>query len=48
VTAFFDEEDETEIIVIFDDIPNQRNYYLFAFRFDNFLVTDDEFIRTAT
>lgn len=39
----FDEENETEIIVSFDDIPNQRNFYLFAFGFDNYLVTDDEF-----
>lgn len=39
----FDEENETEIIVSFDDIPNERNYYLFAFGFDNYLVTDDEF-----
>ena len=40
---FFDEEKETEVIVTFADIPNQRNYYLFAFGFDNYLVTDDEF-----
>ena len=39
----FDEEKETEVIVTFSDIPNQRNYYLFAFGFDNYLVTDDEF-----
>ncbi|MEM8999912.1 MAG: DUF4249 family protein [Bacteroidota bacterium] len=39
----FDEDSETEIIVTFTDIPNERNYYLFSFGFDNFLVTDDEF-----
>ena len=43
----FDEEDETEIIVTFDDIPNQRNYYLFAFGFNNYLVTDDEFYKNG-
>lgn len=39
----FDAEEETEIIVNFSDIPNERNYYLFAFGFNNYLVTDDEF-----
>ncbi|UJH67633.1 DUF4249 family protein [Allomuricauda sp. SCSIO 65647] len=39
----FDEDEETEVIVTFVDIPDQRNYYLFAFGFDNYLVTDDEF-----
>ena len=39
----FNEDEETEVIVTFSDIPNERNYYLFAFGFDNYLVTDDEF-----
>ncbi len=39
----FDEDEETEVIITFADIPDQRNYYLFAFGFDNYLVTDDEF-----
>ena len=43
----FDEEEETEIIVTFDDIPNERNHYLFAFDFDNYLVTDDEFYQDS-
>ncbi|MEN1783912.1 MAG: DUF4249 family protein [Bacteroidota bacterium] len=38
-----DEDEETEVKVTFADIPNERNYYLFAFGFDNYLVTDDEF-----
>lgn len=39
----FDEEEETEIIVDFADVIGERNYYLFAFGFNNFLVTDDEY-----
>ncbi|MCL6273054.1 DUF4249 domain-containing protein [Muricauda sp. 2012CJ35-5] len=41
----FDEEEETEVKVTFTDIPNQRNYYFFAFGFENFLVVDDEFFQ---
>ncbi|TKD65812.1 DUF4249 family protein [Flavobacterium sp. ASW18X] len=39
----FDEEEETEVIVDFSDVIGERNYYLFAFGFNNFLVTDDEY-----
>ncbi|UII75562.1 DUF4249 domain-containing protein [Flagellimonas sp. HMM57] len=39
----FDEEEETEVVITFTDTPNERNYYLFSFGFDNFLVVDDEF-----
>ncbi|WP_343486055.1 DUF4249 family protein [Allomuricauda sp. d1] len=42
-----DEEKETETIVTFTDIPNQRNYYLFSFGGDDFLVTDDEFYQNS-
>ena len=37
------EGDETEVLVTFTDIPNQDNYYLIDFDFDEFLVTEDEF-----
>ena len=38
------DEDETEIIVTFTDIPEQKDYYVFDFGFGNFLATDDQFI----
>ena len=41
----FDQEDETEIIITFDDIPNERNYYLFIFGESDYLVLDDEFFQ---
>nr|WP_299068941.1 DUF4249 family protein [uncultured Allomuricauda sp.] len=41
----FDEEEETEILISFTDIPNEINHYLFSFGFDNFLVVDDEFFQ---
>lgn len=37
-------EDETEMIVTFTDIAEQKNYYVFDFGFGNFLATDDQFI----
>jgi hypothetical protein len=37
-------EDETELIVTFTDVPEQKNYYVFDFGFGNFLATDDQFI----
>lgn len=43
----FDEESETEVKVNFSDVVNERNYYLFSFGFDNFLVTDDEFYQDS-
>ncbi|MEO0528888.1 MAG: hypothetical protein AAFZ89_16770 [Bacteroidota bacterium] len=41
----FDEEDETEVIITFTDIPNERNTYLFSFDGSDFIVIDDEFIQ---
>lgn len=38
-----DEEEETEVIISFKDVVGERNYYLFAFGFNNFLVSDDEY-----
>ncbi len=43
----FDEDKETEVKVTFTDLPNNRNYYLFAFGWDNFLVVDDEFFQDS-
>lgn len=43
----FDEEEETEVIIEFVDVVGERNYYLFAFGFENFLVTDDEFYQDS-
>ena len=43
----FDEEEETEVVITFSDVPDERNYYLFSFGFDNFLVTDDEFYQNS-
>lgn len=43
----FDEEEETEVEVTFTDLPGERNYYLFSFGFDNFLVIDDEFFEDS-
>lgn len=43
----FDEEEETEVIIRFTDIPDERNYYLFSFGFDNFLVVEDEFFEDS-
>jgi len=43
----FDPDEETEVIVTFTDIPDQRNHYLFSFGFGNFLVTDDEFYQNS-
>ncbi len=43
----FDEDSETEVVITFADVPNERNSYLFSFGFDNFLVTDDEFYQDS-
>ena len=43
----FDEDEETEVIIEFLDVVDERNYYLFAFGFDNFLVTDDAFYQDS-
>lgn len=37
-------EDETEVIVTFTDVAEQRDYYVFDFGFGNFLGVDDQFI----
>lgn len=37
-------EDDTEVIVTFTDIPEEKNYYVFDFGFGNFLASDDQFI----
>ena len=39
----FDQESETEVKVTFTDFSDERNFYLFSFGFDNFLIIDDEF-----
>lgn len=36
-------EDETEVIVAFEDDPDIDNFYVFDFDFDQFLVTEDTF-----
>ncbi len=43
----FDEEEETEVIIAFTDLPNELNFYLFSFGFDNFLVVEDEFFEDS-
>ena len=43
----FDEDEETEVIIEFLDVIGERNYYLFSFGFENFLVTDDEFYQDS-
>ena len=35
--------EETEIIVSFTDIPNQTNFYIFDFDFNEYLVSEDTF-----
>jgi hypothetical protein len=35
--------DETEIVVSFTDIPDQENFYIFDFDFNEYLVSEDEF-----
>lgn len=37
------EGDETEVLVTFTDVPDRRDYYLFDFDFNEYLVTEDEF-----
>lgn len=36
-------DDQTEVIVSFNDDPGTDNFYVFDFSFGNFLVTEDEF-----
>ncbi|MGB5821290.1 MAG: hypothetical protein WBG90_17530 [Saonia sp.] len=43
--GFLFDEDETEIIITFTDIPDERNQYLFSFGTDDFLLLDDEFFQ---
>ena len=43
--ATFFGEDDTEIIVLFADQPNEDNNYIFDFAFNEFLVTSDEFYK---
>ena len=40
--------DETEITITIEDIAGERNYYLFAFEFEDYLVSDDEFYQDNT
>ncbi|MGJ8735923.1 DUF4249 family protein [Zobellia laminariae] len=40
--------EETEIIVAFDDQPNQTDFYLFDFDFNEYLVTEDTFYPGST
>lgn len=35
--------DETEVVVSFTDTPDQSNYYVFDFGFNEYLVSEDEF-----
>ena len=37
------DEDDTEVIVNFTDIPEDENFYLFDFSFDEFFATEDTF-----
>lgn len=37
-------EDDTEILVTITDIPNDDNFYVFEFGFNEFLALDDQFI----
>ena len=39
------DEDETEMIVTFTDIPDQNDYYVFDFGFGEFLALDDQFFQ---
>ncbi|NNF81176.1 MAG: DUF4249 family protein [Flavobacteriaceae bacterium] len=39
----FGDEDDTEVIINFTDIPDQENFYLFDFGFNEFLATEDTF-----
>ncbi|XLS28549.1 DUF4249 family protein [Flavobacteriaceae bacterium M23B6Z8] len=38
-------DNETEIVVSFNDIPDEDNFYLFDFDFGEYLVTEDTFYR---
>ncbi|WP_161991921.1 DUF4249 family protein [Flagellimonas algicola] len=43
--GFLFNEDETEVKVTFTDLPGERNHYLFAFGWNNYLVVDDQFFQ---
>ncbi|WP_431121642.1 DUF4249 family protein [Flagellimonas flava] len=43
--GFLFDENETEVKVTFTDLPGERNYYLFAFGWNNYLVVEDEFFQ---
>ena len=39
------DEDDTEVIVTFTDIPEQENFYVFDFDFNEFLTIEDRFFQ---
>ncbi|MDC7997815.1 DUF4249 family protein [Gilvibacter sediminis] len=41
--GFLFDEDDTEVIVRFTDIPEEENFYVFDFGFGNFLASEDTF-----
>ncbi|WP_435577824.1 DUF4249 family protein [Gilvibacter sp.] len=41
--GFLFDEDDTEVVLRFTDIPDQDNYYVFDFGFGNFLASEDSF-----
>lgn len=41
--GFLFDEDDTEVVLRFTDIPDQDNYYVFDFGFGNFLASEDTF-----
>ena len=41
--GFLFDEDDTEVIVSFTDIPEEENFYVFDFSFGNFLASEDTF-----
>ncbi|MBU2996001.1 DUF4249 domain-containing protein [Cellulophaga baltica] len=42
------EEDETEVVISYTDKPDEINYYLFDFDFNEYLVSEDEFYQGET
>jgi hypothetical protein len=42
------EDDETEVVVTYTDMPDVDNYYIFDFGFGNFLPTEDTFYKGQT
>lgn len=41
--GFLFDQDDTEVIVTFTDIPEEENFYVFDFSFGNFLASEDTF-----